>query len=521
MGRGTAGGWWMEPIRALFLLLLAVVCSCSGGESGAGDSSSSPKDMTAEGAATPDLAADDAATMSDSGPREDGMPDTGEEKDLPAEVSAETVPPEPFEPAVCGAQPYSWLPSSDVGDVVLWEESLFSNLTTENIDEMYAEGGYTKMSPVPHGVRNFRLRYTTQDRGKKVEATTMVGVPLGIDPTQPLPIILWLHPTTGVNDACAPTADPLMGPGQTTVVSSQGYVSVAPDFLGMRGFGEPSPEGEIHPYLVAEPTAISALDAVRAAVVALNNSEEQLATPDTSRIGLYGGSQGGHACFFVDRYAPHYAPELNVMAVSAVVPGLDVLAMAHYIGSNFGDAAITLMPVLTTMRYWYGHPADMTQVLTDQEPHFLASTIENSLAQYCALGDAYPEFESLDQIYTPEFLEKATAEDWDGLEPWSCLLRENSVPGISVPRLKDTPILATFATNDTLVVADVQREAAKKLCQEGYRIEFIECADENHVSGGIVSIHYSFNWLKDRLDGKEMDPEKVCDFGPAIDCNTL
>lgn len=490
------------------------MCSCAGADSNPADLPASRQDLTSDVAA-------EAVSPVDGTMDRQAVPDALSPDSSAVDLAAEALLPEPLEPAVCGSEPHSWLPAGQVGEPLIWEESLLSNLSSATVDEMFVQAGYTKLSPVPFGVRNFRLRYTTQDHGKLVEATAMVGVPVGIDPNEPLPIILWLHPTTGANDDCAPSADPLLGPGQTTVVASQGYIAVAPDFLGMLGFGDPSPDGVVHPYLVAEPTALASLDSIRAVVLALAEADEPLATPDTSRIGLYGGSQGGHACFFVDRYAPHYAPELDIVAVSAVVPGLDVQAMAGYIGSHFVDAAMTLIPVLTSMRYWYGHPADMLQVFTNQEPNFLASTIEENLGKYCGLSEAYSGFDGLADIYTDQFLLNAVAGTWDQFEPWGCFLRENSVPGTSVPRVNDTPYLTTFAAKDTLAVADVQREAAKALCQEGYRIEFIECAGEDHVSGAIVSIHYSFNWLKDRIEGKDMAPEKICDFGPPVDCHAL
>ena len=58
-------------------------------------------------------------------------------------------------------------------------------------------------------------------------------------------------------------------PGQTSILSSLGYITIAPDYIGMLGFGEPSPEGSIHPYLIAAPTALASLDAVRAALAYL------------------------------------------------------------------------------------------------------------------------------------------------------------------------------------------------------------------------------------------------------------
>lgn len=46
-------------------------------------------------------------------------------------------------------------------------------------------------------------------------------------------------------------------------LASSGYVVVAPNYISLRAFGDPT--GFLHPYLVGQPTAIASLDAVRAA----------------------------------------------------------------------------------------------------------------------------------------------------------------------------------------------------------------------------------------------------------------
>ncbi len=101
-----------------------------------------------------------------------------------------------------------------------------------------------------YDVQTWRIRYTTQDRGRAVEATMLLSFPLGAGE---VPTFAWLHGTTGFTDACAPSAMGIEGGAFNLLFASLGYVVVAPDYLGMNGFGEPA--DALHPYLVPEATA--------------------------------------------------------------------------------------------------------------------------------------------------------------------------------------------------------------------------------------------------------------------------
>jgi len=469
-----------------------------------------------------DVYADDVDTAADTSELvdlENGGADAAVPPDLES-ADAEIIVPPLFDPTVCDSKPHSWLPSAQVGQVVSWEESLLTNLTPEFINEGLAEAGYEELNPVPYGARNFKLRYVTQDRGTLLEATAVVGIPVGMELSEPIPIIMWSHGTTGFMDDCAPSSDAFLGPAQTAIVSSLGYVTVAPDYIGMLGFGEPSPPGTIHPYLVSEATAIACLDAVRAAIAALSEMED-VPVPDPGRLALWGGSQGGHAVFATELYAPYYAPEFAVAAAAAAVPPTDVLGHAEYGAAHFGDTAETMMAVLVAMRAWYGHPKELTTVFSDTEPNFLASNISAAMAGSCSPKAGFTGLNGLTDIYSQDFLDNASAGNWEGLYPWGCFLTENTVGRESVVRLSDTPFLATYAENDELVITELERESVQRLCESGYRIEYLECAGEDHVSGALAGVAYTVDWISKRVSGVEWPEEGICKVTAPVDCSQL
>jgi hypothetical protein len=407
-----------------------------------------------------------------------------------------------------------------MGEVLLFEEMLMSDLSPAFIDELVAEAGYSDFGKARFGVRNFKIRYVTQDRGVKTEATATIGVPVGDDVPRPLPVMVWLHSTTGFMDDCAPSKDPFMGAVGGTLWGAQGYMTVSPDFIGMLGLGDPSPPGTIHSYLVGEATAIASLDSIRALFQTLDQHPE-LGAANPEQVVLLGGSQGGHATLFTELLWPYYAPEYNVVAAVAAVPPANLLGQARFALTHIVDGSANVLFALTAMKNWYGVPDDLTGLVTNQAPFFLADTMEELMASACSLDWDLSDLTEVSEVYLPSIVEAVESGAWDEIPPWGCFLRENSIPGTSVPRRSDTPILTTFSEMDGLVMTSIERETWPQLCDMGYRLEYLECAGLSHSKGALAALAYARKWLEDRLAGKPWDPSKICTLGEPVDCSTL
>ena len=499
--------------RFALLAALLLLSSCDGPKDGGepGLDTTVPADTVED--AAPDTGAPDDVDMGDVN-TDDLTPD------VVPDVAPDVPPLPAITPATCGQDPFEWLGPEEVGEVLHWEESAMTNVTPEFLKETLGGMGYDdQLEGLDHTVRNFRFRYTTQDKGAPIEATSMIGVPVDVVAEGPLPIILWLHPTTGFSDACAPSGDPLAGPGQTSILGSLGYIAVAPDFLGMIGFGEGSPEGTVHPYLVGQPTAIASLDAVRAALRYLEE-DPSLPDGDPNRIILWGGSQGGHACFITERYQPYYAPELDVVAVAAAIPGTDILAQAEYGTLHWSETSQILAAVLVAMQTWYGL-GDLAAILTDEPPNNIASTAVEIMASGCSGNDLFSGIDDVDGLYTEAFRAAAADGILGDFEDFGCFLRESSTDRMSIPRVSDAPFLATFGENDDLVQTPVEMEAMARYCAEGYRIEYLTCAGLNHQEAAAATLPYMARWTAARLAGEEWPEAAVCTSAEPIDCDTL
>ncbi len=517
-------------VRGVVLLVsMASVGGCST-SNGSADLLSGLVDSTDGMEGRIDVVAEDQSSEETTAPADVAGPlDTEQPGDASGETTDEDtitdIDPElpwepPFDPTVCGSEPHQWLPSDGMGAVVLSQEEIFSNVSPETIDGFLAEAGYAKFGKAKFGSRNFKIRYVTQDRGELKEATAVLGIPTGDDVPWPAPILLWLHGTTGLMDECAPSRDMFMGAGSTSIWAGQGYVTVAPDYMDMLGFGEKSPAGTIHSYLVGEATAISCLDAVRAAMDYLAQNPE-VGSADSERVVMIGGSQGGHAAFFTELYWPHYAPELGFLGAAAAVPLVNLLGQASYAMTELVNGSGNLMTSMVAMKNWYGIPEDLFGLLTNQEPYFAAENMEGWLSGSCSPDVDPTDVDELSDVFLEPIIEAAASGNWDTIPPWGCFLRENSIPGSSVERKSNIPFLTSYAGEDELLMTSIEQEVWPTLCEMGYTLEYKECEGLGHSQGALAILPYARIWLEDRIAGIPLEAASTCVLEAPVDCDTL
>ncbi len=425
----------------------------------------------------------------------------------------------PFSPGGCGMPAYDWLPRDQVGQIVFQEEDASWLLPPETLDAMLAEVGFEAFSPLPYGSRLFRIRYTTQDRGVVREATTLVGIPQPTDGSAgTYPTVLWLHGTTGFNDGCAPSRG-LDGAAGAVLMAALGYIGVAPDYLGMAGFGGPS--GIPHPYLVGEPTAIASLDAVRAAYALLESGvlTDEPARPD-GRLVPWGASQGGHAALWVDRMAGLYAPEMELTATLALIPPAELTGEAEAALAAGGEGIGNFAGFLTAAMRWYGSPQSLAGVLTDADPKHYATAVPEVMDTVCGTGGLFDGLDRVNQLYEQAFLDQIDAVGMAGLDPWGCYFRENSLTTTTWPRVQDSPVLFVLSQNDELVNEVVERAAFGEMCGEGgYRMQLIECAGARHSEGAAWSLPEQRDWIRARLAGTPLPAEDTCVLTDPVRCS--
>lgn len=160
---------------------------------------------------------------------------------------------------------------------------------------------------IRYGIKTYKLEYTTTNTdGKAVTASGVIVVP---DATTPLPIMSMQHGTI-LNDTDAPSYFQSSSEVNTfgSVFASQGYIIVAPDYIGY-GSSKDLP----HTYEHRNGLATASLDMLRAARDFLSDNKINW----DKRLFLAGYSEGGYATLALQKKIEEETKgEFNLVASS-------------------------------------------------------------------------------------------------------------------------------------------------------------------------------------------------------------
>jgi len=158
---------------------------------------------------------------------------------------------------------------------------------------------------IENGYAVWVMAYATGGRAATATLTTPLDT---APPSGGFPIVVNNHGTVGLDDPCR-VSGTIAGAALAGLFGARGSIGVAPDHPGL---GTPG----LQPYLVADVTGRSALDAIRAARAAAT-----LLDVDTDgRAAIVGLSQGGHATLAAAAVHARHAPELDVRGFAAAAP---------------------------------------------------------------------------------------------------------------------------------------------------------------------------------------------------------
>jgi len=265
-----------------------------------------------------------------------------------------------------------------------------------------------------------------------------------------------------------------------------------------------------HPYLIGEPTAIAALDAVKAAHELLVLLEEETPVEPDGRLVSWGASQGGHAALFVQRFAPFYTPGFEVPCVIAAVPPADLLGQSAKALLAFDSAAAMGTAFFTASYLWYQPEIPISAIFNPDGPEDYSDYIVEKFQETCNAKDLFKGASCIEDVYTGVFLTTMQETGLDAFLPWGCYAAENSLPSTSVPLKSDAEVLFILAENDSLVDPDVGKQSFETLCQQGYAMQFIECTGLGHTEAALETVNLQIEWALACLDGGAIPPDELC-----------
>ena len=320
----------------------------------------------------------------------------------------------------------------------------------------------------------------------------------------------------GVIDACGPTGLGLVGAAYPMLMASAGFAVAAPDYLGMNGWGEAS--DQIHPYIIPEPTAVASLDAVRALWRFADEAIDPAATMPLQRGVIWGASEGGFAALWADRYAPGYLPEFKPDGVSAAAAPIDLESMLQSATTDFSETTGGLAVALYTMYDWFGQNGDLNDVFVNEGDVAFLDALQDMLSTSCEPTDLFDEIDSVDDVFQTSFIDAASVYDSAAFDPWSCYTSQSTLTKTEIPLASDSPILMIQGEDDGLIQPRLHEDDVLTLCDDGYRIEYLECAGAGHVDGILDSLEQQIAWIQARAAQDPWEPATLCEITAPIVC---
>jgi len=199
----------------------------------------------------------------------------------------------------------------------------------------------------------------------------------------------------------------------------------------------------------------------------------------------------------------------------ASVPPTDLTAIALEGLARPIDASRGLVGALTAQHSWYAAPGhDLREVFVDD----VAAVITDEMMSSCSDFPSVENATTLEEVFSKELLAQAATGSLEGYEPWACYLGTADLEHTAIPRTIDPPVLVQVSGADELVVASTVRDSIPGLCEDGYRIDYIECEGMDHTDGAVYSLPYQIEWVADRLAGTPLPESETCVVDDPIDC---
>jgi alpha-beta hydrolase superfamily lysophospholipase len=334
----------------------------------------------------------------------------------------------------------------------------------------------------PPGSSAWKILYvSTGLDGRRIDVSGVVIAPDLPPPDGGRSVVAWAHPTTGVDDRCAPSNWPEFFetvPHLTALIALD-YVVVATDYAGL---GTPGP----HPYLVGESEGRAVLDSVRAA-----GAVEKAHAG--SRFAAWGHSQGGHAALFTGQLAARYAPELELVGIAAIAPATD---LERLLRDDLSERAGRVIASYSLWAWSRVYSASLLEIVTSQE-----ISVIDGVARDCVESDG--------EVYrvgwdSRDLRASLLEESAYSVQPWARLMVQNR-PGAS---RAGAPLYIAQGTADTIVRPSATSDFVRGLCGRGEIVQFDELPGVSHLRAGRASATAAIQWIRDRFDGKP--PPNTC-----------
>lgn len=324
------------------------------------------------------------------------------------------------------------------------------------------------------------LYRSTDSRGAANAVTGTVIVPTAAwQGPGPRPILAYAVGTHGLAQPCAPSLQLAAGSdyesANIAAALNAGYAVVVSDYAGYTNDATPT-------YLAGASQGNAVLDIVKAAT-----QIPSLGLQPSTKVAIWGYSQGGQSAAWAGQLQPSYAPELNLIGVAAGgIPG-DFKRTARYLDGRNGAAFLMGGVIGLATQYPDKIPLDT-----------LASDFGK---EAIARGKQQCVFESLFDFQNHSLSEytvdNRTLENLMAVPSISEALVAQDLGGAKVA----VPLYQYHGKADEFIPLDQAVALKKKYCNKFSSVTF-DVYPSEHIATQFQGAQYALAWLGDRLASK-------------------
>lgn len=313
------------------------------------------------------------------------------------------------------------------------------------------------------------------------------------------PLVSLASGTIGQGDQCAPSrnlASPVNITGNSVSINyeligaysllSKGVAVVMTDYVGL---GTPD---RLHTYVNRVDEGHAVLDAARAA-----DSVDGASVDSTSKVGVYGYSQGGGAAASAAELQPTYAPDVNLVGAYAGAPPADLMATLTTIDGT------TLTGAVGWAINGFSQSNPEVRAVIDANTNAAGKAALAKLSTMC-VGDA---------VFSYAF-QKSSSWTTRG-QPLSTIITTNPTALAALAdqkigrRTPTVPVRIATGTADDFVPHPQARQLAVDWCNKGVTVNYVPYVQVpslglgvDHLAPMLQDMAGAQSWMLNRLTGK-------------------
>lgn len=337
---------------------------------------------------------------------------------------------------------------------------------------------------VRYGATPYRIAYRTVDPHRRPrKATALVAIPR--PPRGPLPLAVYGHGTVSSDDLAPSRLQPDEGRPVAELFAGAGFVTVAPDYLGLGG------GPGYHPYLHAASEASATLDAVRAA----RRLVRRLRGKASDRVYLSGYSQGAQMALALSERLHRRPRGLRLRAVGAVAGPYDVEAAVRLAaaapggpGADLFGTVYYLARILVSYDRVYALYGNAAEAFREPYARVVGALFDGARSD-AEVAAALPE--SPAELLQPQWLELAR-------NPRGPLAKALAANRVCAFRSR-VPTRLLFGERDvTAPPAQAQGCLERIVAAGGRRAKAISLGPADHVPAGQLGVPETARWFAAR-----------------------